>query len=119
MPAICEVFWPASVCDLGADGVCDPAADGETKFTTTAVRSELSDRLPPKSEPGVLSRERLRLSGHPSLPKGAPGSVFALYVPNRQTLSRFSRARALVFTLCLRRQTNAVLGLALGLGARP
>src|SRR6266550_4669512 len=100
MPAICEVFARFGV-RSGRGQVCDPAANGETYSGVLRCRSEPSDRLPPKSEPGVLSRERLRLSEHPLSPRARPGSVFALYVPNRQTLSRLSRTRALVFTFCL------------------
>src|SRR6266567_4016734 len=106
MPAICGVFARFGL-RSGRGQVCDPAANGETYSRRTAVpigaiRSLTTEVGAGRSVPGATAA-----LGTPSLPKGAPGSVFALHVPNRQSLSRLSRARALVFTFCLLRQTKA------------
>src|SRR6266699_3491299 len=103
MPAICGVFARFGL-RSGRGQVCDPAANGETHSRRTAVpigaiRSLATEVGAGRSVPGATAA----LGTPPSLPKGAPGSVFALYVPNRQTLSRLSRVRALVFTCCLLR----------------
>ena len=79
-----------------------------------AIRSLTTEVGAGRSVPGATAA-----LGTPSLPKGAPGSVFALYVPNRQTLSCLSRTRALVFTFCLLHPNEGkptVLGLGLAAG---
>ncbi len=79
-----------------------------------AIRSLTTEVGAGRSVPGATAA-----LGTPSLPKGPPGSVFALYVPNRQTLSRLSRTRALVFTFCLlhpKEGKPTVLGLGLAAG---
>src|SRR5438034_4041342 len=99
MPAICGVFARFGL-RSGRGQVCDPAANGETHSRRNAVpiRSLTTEVGAGRSVPGATAA-----LGTPSLPKGPPDSVFALYVPNRQTLSRLSRVRALVFTCCLLR----------------
>ncbi len=79
-----------------------------------AIRSLTTEVGAGRSVPGATAA-----LGTPSLPKGPPGSVFALYVPNRQTLSCLSRTRALVFTFCLLHPNEGkptVLGLGLAAG---
>jgi hypothetical protein len=99
MPAICEVS-PASVCDPGADRFAIQRRMEKlirpTAVPIGAIRSLTTEVGAGRSVPGATAA-----LGTPSLPKGPPGSVFALYVPNRQTLSRLPRTRALVFTFCL------------------
>jgi hypothetical protein len=80
MPAICEVFARFGL-RSGRGQVCDPAANGEIHSRRTAVpigaiRSLTTEVGAGRSVPGATAA-----LGTPSLPKGAPGSVFALYVP--------------------------------------
>jgi hypothetical protein len=112
MAAICEVFRPLRFAIRARIGLRSsgewrnsfPAYCGADRSHPIAYHRSRSRAFRPGSDCG--SRNTLSPQGR------APGSVFALYVPNRQTLSRLSRARALVFYFLFTSPTMAAFSMA-------